>query len=385
MSEAEQFAIAADHLFDGATVHAQAVALVEGERIVSVLPRRELPRGAKVTELPAGAWLAPGFVDIQVNGGGDVLFNDDPSAATIATMLTAHRRFGTTSMLPTLISDTDEKMQRAARAVSEAMRSAPGVLGIHFEGPYLSPHRPGVHDARMIRAATQADIARLSSVEGGVTLVTLAPEQAPAGFVAALRARGVRVALGHSNASYEQTRAALAEGVSGFTHLFNAMPPLIAREPGPIAAALESVDASYSLIVDGVHVAPATLRLALRGKGRPILITDAMPPVGGKRPEFALYGHRVEVRDGRCTRQDGTLAGAVLDMATAVKNCVELLEIKLEKALQMASAAPADFLGLGDRLGRIRAGYRADLVAFNPDGMAVLETWVAGKGHAHIA
>jgi N-acetylglucosamine-6-phosphate deacetylase len=385
MSEAEQFAIAADHLFDGAKVHAQAAALIEGERIVSVLPRRELPRGARVTGLPAGAWLAPGFIDIQVNGGGDVLFNDDPSPATIETMLAAHRRFGTTSMLPTLISDTDEKMQRAARAVNEAVRSAPGVLGIHFEGPYLSPEKPGVHDPRMIRAAGEADVARLTSLKGGVTLVTLAPERVPAEFVAALRAKGARVALGHSNATYEQTRTAIKEGVSGFTHLFNAMPPLSAREPGPIAAALESVDAFYSLIVDGVHVAPATLRLALRGRSRPMLITDAMPPVGGRKTSFALYGNRIEVRDGRCTREDGTLAGAVLDMATAVKNCVELLGIELPKALQMASAAPADFLGLGDRLGRIGAGYRADLVAFNPDAMQVLETWVAGKHAAQIA
>jgi N-acetylglucosamine-6-phosphate deacetylase len=385
MSERAPFAIAADHLFDGAKVHAQAAALVEGERILNVLPRRELPRGARVKELPVGAWLAPGFIDIQVNGGGDVLFNDDPSLATIETMLAAHRRFGTTSMLPTLISDTDEKMARAAQAIGEAMQSEPGVLGIHFEGPHLSPEKPGVHDSRMIRTAAQADITRLTSVEGGVTLVTLAPEEAPAGFIAAMREKGVRLALGHSNASYEQTRAALAEGISGFTHLFNAMPPLIAREPGPIGAALESEKAFYSLIVDGVHVAPATLRLALRGRGRPILITDAMPPVGGKRAGFDLYGNRIEVRDGRCTRQDGTLAGAVLDMATAVKNCVGLLGVELPDALQMASAAPADFLGLGDRLGRIGAGYRADLVAFNPDRMQVLETWVAGKRNAEIA
>jgi N-acetylglucosamine-6-phosphate deacetylase len=230
----------------------------------------------------------------------------------------------------------------------------------------------------MIRAAGEADVARLTSLNG-VTLVTLAPERAPPGFIAALRAKRVRVALGHSNASYEQTRAAIEEGVSGFTHLFNAMPPLSAREPGPIGAALEAEDAFYSLIVDGVHVAPASLKLTIGGKGRPMLITDAMPPVGGRKTSFALYGNRIEVRHGRCTRKDGTLAGAILDMATAVKNCIELLGIELPKALQMASAAPADFLGLGDRLGRIRAGHRADLVAFNPKGMKVLETWVAGK------
>ncbi len=376
---ANRFAIVSDHLFDGAALHARAAAIIEDARIAAVLPRGEIPDGLERIVLPDGAWLASGFIDIQVNGGGDVLFNDDPSPAAIATIAAAHRRFGTTSFLPTLITDSDEKMERAATAVAEAARENPSVLGIHFEGPYLSPEKPGVHARSLIRQARPSDVARLTALKSGVTLVTLAPECVPKGFIGALRAAGARISLGHSNATYDETVAAMAEGVTGFTHLFNAMRPLSAREPGPIAAALESERAFYSLIVDGVHVAPALLKLALRGKGRPILITDAMPPVGGRISSFDLYGERISVADGRCARADGTLAGAALDMATAVRNCVELLQIPLMQALQFASAAPAVFLGLGDRLGRIAPGYRADLIALDPDSVTVLRSWVAGR------
>ena len=213
----------------------------------------------------------------------------------------------------------------------------------------------------------------------GVTLVTLAPEWVPRGFIAALAGARVRVALGHSMASYAETRAALAEGLTGFTHLFNAMRPLASREPGPIAAALETPGAFYGLIVDGFHVAPPMLRLALRGLGQPMLVTDAMPPVGGSRAEFTLGGKRIVARDGRCAADDGTLAGAALDMASAVRNCVRLLDLPLADALRLASAAPAAFLGLGDRLGHLAPGYRADMVALDPAELRVWASWVAGE------
>jgi N-acetylglucosamine-6-phosphate deacetylase len=212
-----------------------------------------------------------------------------------------------------------------------------------------------------------------------VTLVTLAPERMPDGFVRRLGEAGLRVSLGHSMATYEEARAALADGLTGFTHLFNAMRPLSAREPGPIAAALESAECWYGLIVDGFHVHPAMLKLALRGSGRPMLVTDAMPPVGGSQASFRLYGEEIAVRDGRCLRADGTLAGAALDMAGAVRNAVAMLGVALPDALRMASRNPAEFLGLGDRLGRITPGHRADLVAFMPEDVRVLRTWVAGR------
>jgi N-acetylglucosamine-6-phosphate deacetylase len=378
MSGPARRAIVADHVFDGHSLHTDAAVVVEGERILALLPRRELAGDIAMEALPTGAWLAPGFVDVQVNGGGDVLFNDDPTPEGIAAIAGAHRRFGTTAMLPTFITDRPERMAAAMAAVGTAMRENPGVLGIHLEGPFISPERPGVHDSAAIRPPTMGDLETLTTLREGVTVVTLAPECAPQNFVAALAQSGVKVSLGHTMASYEQTKAALAEGATGFTHLFNAMRPLGHRDPGPIAAALETEDCWYGLIVDGAHVDPAMLRLALRGRGRPMLVTDAMPPVGGASSTFRLYGEEIVVRDGRCLRHDGTLAGAALDTAGAVRNAVRWLGLRLEQALPMASAHPAAFLGFGDLLGRIAPGFRADLVAFKPEAVEVLATWVAG-------
>jgi N-acetylglucosamine-6-phosphate deacetylase len=333
----------------------------------------------EMRDLPEGIWLAPGFIDVQVNGGGDVLFNDAPTVEGIRAIAAAHRRFGTTSLLPTFITDAPEKMGTAVAAVQELVGVDPGILGIHLEGPFLSPERLGVHDPRYIRIPTAEDGAMLAAPRRGVTVVTLAPERAPNRFIRRLASAGVRVCLGHSMATYAETRAAMAEGLTGFTHLFNAMRPLGSREPGPIAAALESPNAWFGMIVDGAHVDPAMLRLALRGAARPMLVTDAMPPVGGRRSGFALYGDEITVRDGQCTRSDGTLAGSVLSMTAAVRNCVRLLDVPLETALRFASAHPASFLGLGDRLGRLAPGYRADLVVLDPGKIEVLDTWIAGR------
>jgi len=379
MTEPQQHAVTAEAVFDGKVVHHECAVMIEGARISRIEPQSEVPAGISVCALPSGAWLAPGFIDVQVNGGGDILFNDEPIPKGIAAIVAAHRRFGTTALLPTLISDTTEKMQTALAAVRRAAADNPSVLGIHWEGPFLSPEKTGVHDAKMIRPFTPRDAEILTSLKNGVTLITLAPEQVPAGFIAQLAKAGVRVSLGHSMATYAQTRAAIAEGLTGFTHLFNAMRPLTSREPGPIAAALETPNVWFGMIVDGEHVDPAMLRLALRGVAHPMLVTDAMPPVGGSRSSFMLYDQEITVANGRCTRQDGTLAGAALDMASAVRNCVKLLQMPLTDALRLASAEPAAFLGLGNKLGRIAPGYRADMVAFDPDDIAVRETWVAGK------
>jgi N-acetylglucosamine-6-phosphate deacetylase len=379
---ANQHAIAAHHVFDGEFVRDNAAVIVEGEHIVAVVQRQEIPAAMPVRELHEDVWLTPGFIDIQVNGGGDVLFNEAPTTETIRTMVAAHRRFGTTALLPTLISDRPEKTESALAAVEALVSIEPAVLGIHLEGPFLSPEKAGVHNPSAIRSPTAGDLAALTARRQGVTLVTLAPERVPEGFIAKLTAAGVRVALGHSMATYAQTCAAMAEGLTGFTHLFNAMRPLEAREPGPIGAALDSQHAWYGLIVDGIHVAPAMLRLALRGAGRPILVTDAMPPVGGVQPSFDLYGETIFTRESRCTRKDGILAGAYLDMATAVRNCVRLLRVPLATALRFATAHPAQFIGLGDRLGRLAPGYRADMVELDASTVTVCRTWVAGIARA---
>jgi N-acetylglucosamine-6-phosphate deacetylase len=379
MSAPRQHAVAADCVFDGTVVRRDAAVVIDGTRIAAVVLRSDVPTSVPVRMLPAGAWLAPGFIDVQVNGGGDVLFNDAPTVEGLRVIAAAHRKFGTTALLPTLMSDTPEKMQAALAAVQEIIDEEPSIIGIHLEGPFLSSEKPGVHELRHIRRPTEKNAEMLAARRRGITVATLAPEEVPNGFIRRLVGAGVRVCLGHSMATYAQTRAAMAEGLTGFTHLFNAMRALAAREGGPIAAALETPDAWFGMIVDGVHVEPAVLRLALRGLARPMLVTDAMPPVGGRHSSFTLYGHKISVRDGRCTRQDGTLAGAVLDMASAVRNCVRLLGVPFETALRFASAHPANFLGLEQSLGRLAPGYRADMVALEGSGVEVLETWTAGN------
>jgi N-acetylglucosamine-6-phosphate deacetylase len=378
MNEQSPHAISADHVFDGETLHDEMAVIIDGGKIVALMHRSELPRGIKTRALPADVWLAPGFIDLQVNGGGDVLFNDSPTPDGILSIAAAHRRFGTTSLLPTLLTAPTETMRAAIRAVDRAMEVYPGILGIHLEGPFLSPQKPGAHDARLIRKPSSEDNVTLSANRNGVTLVTLAPEEVPAGFIETLVRNGIHVFLGHSAATYSQTRNAIGEGLTGFTHLFNAMPPLLSRHPGPIAAALESPRVAYGLIADGIHVEPAMLRLAMRGVGTPFLVTDAMPPVGGTHSTFKLAGKEIRSDHERCAASDGRLAGALLTMAQAVRNCVAMLEVSLQQALRMASTNPAKAVGVDNRLGRLASGFRADLVALYPEDIRVVETWVAG-------
>lgn len=371
-------ALIADHVFDGAVVRGNRAVVIEGSRIVALVPPAELPGAIATHRLPQDTWLAPGFIDLQVNGGGDVLFNEVTTPDGIRAIARAHRRFGTTALLPTLITDTPDKTADALAAVKAAVDDEPSVLGLHLEGPFLSPEKPGVHAVDRIRVPTANDEAVLASASPGVRVITLAPERVPAGFIKHLADAGVRVCLGHSVATYAQTRVAIAEGLTGFTHLFNAMRPLEGREGGPIAAALESPNVWFGMIVDGMHVDPVMLRLALRGAARPMLVTDAMPPVGGTRSSFRLYGDEIVCEGGRCQRADGALAGSNLDMTTAVRNCVRMLGVPLERALRFASANPASFLGVDGWLGHLAPGYRADIVALDPQTIEIGAVWSAG-------
>ncbi|KAF1707428.1 N-acetylglucosamine-6-phosphate deacetylase [Pseudoxanthomonas sacheonensis] len=355
--------------------------LVQAGRIAAVVSEHEALQRADDAYDLQGATLLPGFIDCQVNGGGGVLFNNSPDAESLRRIGAAHRQFGTTGFLPTLISDDAGRMQEAVAATRLAIaQGVPGVLGIHLEGPYLAPARKGTHDASKFRVPDAQEIELATALDNGITLITLAPERVGADTVRALVQRGAIVCAGHTAASYEETRTGIDAGIRGFTHLFNAMSPLTGREPGAVGAAMEDAGTWCGVIVDGHHVHPASLRVALKAKarGKVFLVTDAMPPVGADDPSYELYGEVITARDGVVRNATGTLAGSALDMATAVRNSVRILGLPLAEAARMASAYPAEFLGIGDRYGRIAPGYHADLVALDAD-LQVAATWIDGN------
>ena len=355
--------------------------LVENGRILDVVTESDPRcRAARARDL-GGQLLLPGFIDSQVNGGGGFLFNDAPSVETIGAIGRAHRRFGTTGFLPTLISADLDVVARAISAVQGAIRAGvPGVLGIHIEGPFLNVARKGVHDPAKLRELDTSAVGLLTSLRGGKTLVTLAPEMTTPEIIQNLVKAGVVVSAGHTNATYAEITTALRHGLTGFTHLFNAMSQLTGREPGVVGAALDDRDSWCGIIVDGEHTDPVVLRIALRCKphNRFMLVTDAMPSVGTERTSFDLQGRKITVSGMVCVDEDGRLAGSNIDMASCVRNAMRLLHLPLPEAVRMATLYPAEFLGLAHETGRIRAGYRANLVLADAD-LNILETWIDGR------
>jgi len=374
------YVVLADKVFDGHAWHAEAGVLIRDGGIVGLASRGEIPADWPQTRQPPGVVLAPGFIDLQVNGGGGVLLNDQPTADGMRAIARAHRRYGTTACLPTLITDAREQM-RTAIAAARSIAGRDGILGLHLEGPFISPKRPGVHRTDQIAQPTSGDLEALCDLAGaGRSLVTLAPECVPAGFVRRLSTSGVRVSVGHSEAPADVVMQAVEDGMTGVTHLFNAMPPLSARAPGIVGVALAEPRLIAGLILDGLHVDPVSARAAFSAKGadRIVLVTDAMPTVGTSLDRFDLVGRTIRLTGGRLTTETGTLAGAHLDMASAVRNAVRLVGLPLADALRAASLTPARFLGLDHERGELAPGARADMVALDQDLIAVA-TWVDGK------
>ena len=357
------------------------VVITRGARISSVQGADgPIDDGVQIIDL-AGDYLLPGFIDTQVNGGGGVLFNDQPTVEGIRTIAEAHRAFGTTSLLPTLISDDLEVVEKGLKAARDAIAAGvPGVRGIHIEGPFLNAARRGVHAADKIRPLSREILDGLSPLPNGCTLLTVAPETIEPGMISELVDRGFIVSCGHSDATRKQVKMALQEGLRGFTHLYNAMSQLMPREPGVVGQALADDVSWCGIIADGHHVAAESLEIAWRckGAGKLMLVTDAMPPVGGAKTSFQLLGNPVSVRDGVCIDAHGTLAGAALDMASAVRNMTQLTSCSFADACTMASTTPAAFLGIDDQRGSIEAGQVADLVIMSKD-RRVRSALIAGQ------
>ena len=334
--------------------------------IVSINP---LTDAAGAIDL-AGGWVLPGFIDTQVNGGGGVLFNDAISVEGIAAIGAAHARYGTTGFLPTLISEDFERIEASLDAADAAIRAGvPGVLGVHIEGPVLNPARNGIHDAAKFRRFDPSLIELLTRPRRGRVLLTIAPELVEPVDITTLVRAGVILSAGHTEASFEAAVAAFDAGLTGITHLFNAMPPIYQRAPGIVGATLDDPRPWSGLIVDRVHVSLPVLRMALRLRpfDRLMLVTDAMPSVGSEQKSFMLHGRRIDVANGRCVYADGTLAGSDLDMATAVANCVDELGLTPDRAAMLASTNPAAFLGLSQERGALAPGLRADWVVLDSD------------------
>lgn len=374
------FALTGARIFDGDRIRGGLAAIVEGARIKDVVDAGGIASGVARRDL-SGGLLAPGFIDVQVNGGGGALLNDNPSVETVKRIAESHRKFGTTGLLPTVITDAPEITEKAIAAVRQARAAGvPGVLGIHIEGPFLDPARKGAHEARFIRAMTEADVTNLAHADCGAAMLTLAPNRVAPEHVAKLAAAGILVSLGHSDATAAEAHTALVAGARSFTHLFNAMSQMTGREPGMVGAALADAGSYCGIIADGHHVHDAALKVALAAKphNRMVLVSDAMPTAAGGPDRFELQGRTVTRRDGRLQLEDGTLAGSNLTMDEAVRYCTQRLGVSLEDALRMASLNPAAFLKRDRELGRIAPGYLASLVHLSDD-LQVLRTWIDGK------
>ncbi|OQM73948.1 N-acetylglucosamine-6-phosphate deacetylase [Manganibacter manganicus] len=378
----DRFALGATRIFDGDLWHEHTALIVANGHIEALVPAAGVPSDVPVVQTEG--ILAPGFIDLQVNGGGGVMLNDHPDVGSIRTICAAHARFGTTALLPTLITDTPQVTAAAhAAGIAAAREAVPGFLGLHLEGPHLSLARKGAHDPKLIRPMTDADQAALVALRGQlpVLLTTIAPESAEAARVSVLAQAGIVVSLGHTDATYATALAYGAAGASMATHLFNAMSPLGHREPGLVGAVLDSSMLHAGLIADGIHVDPAAMGVALRAKkgpGRIVLVTDAMATIGTDMTSFTLNGRTIYRRDGSLRLADGTLAGADLDMISAVRFVHGVLGLDLGEALRMASLYPAETVGQAHRLGHLAKGTAADIVALS-DGLDVEGVWIAGR------
>ncbi len=354
-------------ILDGLIRHAHSALLIKGGRVVTIVPVSKVPADCEIAELDGGL-LCAGFVDLQANGGGGEMLSSASTADSIRTICDAHLHFGTTSLLPTLITDTKEQTNAAISAVKDAVaQGVAGVIGLHLEGPHLSIARKGAHDPALIRSMNDDDCHQLCALAGELPslLVTVAPESATPAQIADLKNAGATVSLGHSDAEYQTVNAAATAGATCVTHLFNAMSQLGNRAPGMVGAALDSDSLFAGLIADGIHVNPATIRIAVRAKqgaGRLFLVTDSMAPLGTDMKEFTLDGRTILRRDGRLTLSDGTLAGADLDMISAVRFMVNEIGLEADEALRMASLYPAQLLNRDHEIGSLVPGARANLV-----------------------
>lgn len=375
-------AITGARIFDGTFWHDDAALVLVDDRIEAIQSGAKLPEGIERIDA-GGGLIVPGFIDLQVNGGGGVLLNEEPTVAGLRQICAAHAKFGTTALLPTLITDTYEITSRTVEAGKQAKaEGVPGFLGLHLEGPHLSVARKGAHDPKLIRPMEEKDIELMLSCKGvfDAMMITIAPENVTAEQAARLAQAGFMVSLGHTDTTYETAKTYAEAGVRTVTHLFNAMSPLGHRQPGVVGAALDIGSLHVGIIADGIHVHPAAMGVALRSKNGPgkiFIVTDAMSTIGTDMKSFTLNGREILRQDGRLTLADGTLAGADIDMISSVRFAHKAIDLPVEEALRMASTYPAEAAYLADRKGALKPGFDADFVILTND-LSMKSTWIGG-------
>ena len=366
-------------LFSGKEFFDNRALLIDGENIIDVINEHDIPNNFEIQKLNGGI-LSPGFIDLQVNGGGGKLFNNSPDKESLNAIIEAHQHFGTTSIMPTVISDSLNVLKRCATTISEEIESNKSLLGVHIEGPFFNVKYRGVHQKQYINTINSDYLNLFESLQDFPVMLTLAPECISTKQLKHLKSLGFKILAGHTDASYDQLEEAIKYGLDGFTHLFNAMGQISAREPGVVGSALTFDNTTASIIVDLHHVHPSLIQMVYKQKpqGKLFFVSDSMATIHHGEPSFELYDEVVSESNGRIINSEGKLAGSSITQIDAIKNAYQSCNIPLNEALAMASRYPAEYLGVANYLGSLESGYRADLTHFDLD-FQVQNVWVAGK------
>ena len=372
-------AITGSKLFNGIDFIEHKALLIDDQHIAGIVNEDAIPTDLQVKKLEGGI-LSPGFIDLQVNGGGGKLFNNSPDKETLNTIISAHQYFGTTSIMPTVISDSLNILQKCTDTISNEINNNHSLLGIHIEGPFFNVKYRGVHEKQYINTINASYLNLFETLNKFPVMLTLAPECISIKQLKHLKSLGFKILAGHTDANYDQLEEAVKYGLDGFTHLFNAMGQISAREPGVVGSALDFDETSASIIVDLHHVHPSLINLSFKQKpkGKLFFVSDSMATINHGEPSFELYDEVVSESNGRIINSEGKLAGSSITQIDAIKNAYQKCSIPLENAISMATLYPAEYLGVSDYIGQLKKGYRADLAHFDSN-FHVQNVWLAGK------
>ena len=372
-------AITGSKLFNGIDFIEHKALLIDDQHIAGIVNEDAIPTDFQVKKLEGGI-LSPGFIDLQVNGGGGKLFNNSPDKESLNTIISAHQYFGTTSIMPTVISDSLNILQKCTDTISNEINNNHSLLGIHIEGPFFNVKYRGVHQKQYINTINASYLNLFETLDKFPVMLTLAPECISIKQLKHLKSLGFKILAGHTDANYDQLEEAVKYGLDGFTHLFNAMGQISAREPGVVGSAFDFDETSASIIVDLHHVHPSLINLSFKQKpkGKLFFVSDSMATINHGEPSFELYDEVVSESNGRIINSEGKLAGSSITQIDAIKNAYQKCSISLESAISMATLYPAEYLGVSDYIGQLKKGYRADLAHFDSN-FHVQNVWLAGK------